>query len=82
MGNRFQKISLLVSLGIFFILLCPIPAMTAAITDIRFWSAPDHTRVVLDLTESIQYESSSRESPSQFHLELNDVTLQTRKQRG
>jgi N-acetylmuramoyl-L-alanine amidase len=79
MGNRFQKISLLVSLGIFFILLCPIPALTAAITDIRFWSAPDHTRVVLDLTESIQYESSSRESPSQFNLELNEVTLQTRK---
>jgi N-acetylmuramoyl-L-alanine amidase len=79
MRNRFQTINLLISLGIFFILLRPIPAMTAGITDIRFWSAPDHTRVVLDLTESIQYESSSRESPSQFHLELNDVTLQTRK---
>src|SRR4030042_2883671 len=79
MRNRSQKFPLLLSLGIFFILLHPISALTAAITDIRFWSAPDHTRVVLDLTEPIKYESSPRESPSQFHLELKDVTLKTRK---
>jgi len=69
----------LVSLGIIIFLLCPIPALTATITDIRFWSAPDHTRVVLDLTESIQYESSSRESLSQFYLELNNVYLRIPK---
>lgn len=49
------------------------------ITDIRIWSAPDHTRIVLDLTEVIQYESSSQESPPQFHLELKGVSLQTLK---
>ncbi len=32
------------------------------ITDIRLWSAPDHTRIVLDLTEPIQYESSFQEN--------------------
>ncbi len=46
------------------------PAWASKITDIRFWSAPDQTRVVLDLTEPIQYESASQENPPLFHLEL------------
>lgn len=49
------------------------------ITDIRFWSAPDHTRVVLDLTEPIQYESSFQEKPLQLHLELKGTSLTTQK---
>jgi N-acetylmuramoyl-L-alanine amidase len=49
------------------------------ITDVRLWSAPDHTRIVLDLTEPIQYETSSQETPPQFHLELKGVGLHTPK---
>ena len=79
MGNRFLKIIFLSSFGVFLILLQPFPALTAAITDIRFWSAPDHARVVLDLTEPIQYEGFSQESPPQFWLELKVVSLQTRE---
>ena len=51
-------------------LLQPFTVLGAMITDIRLWSAPDHTRIVIDLTEPIQYESSSQENPPQFHLEL------------
>ena len=79
MGNRILRIIFLSSLGISLILLQPFPALTAAITDIRFWSAPDHTRVVLDLTESIQYEGSSQETPPQFMLELKVVSLKIRQ---
>jgi len=79
MGNRFLKNIFLFSFGISLILLQPFPALTAAITDIRFWSAPDHTRVVLDLTEPIQYEGFSQERPPQFWLELKVVSLQTRE---
>jgi len=79
MGNKFLKIIFLSSFGISFLLLQPLPALTGAITDIRFWSASDHTRIVLDLTEPIQYESSSQGSPPQFHLELKEVSLQTPK---
>jgi len=57
----------------------PIAASAAKITDVRFWSAPDHTRVVLDLTEPIQYESSSEENPPQFHLELRGASLSSQK---
>lgn len=57
----------------------PMTLSAAKITDVRFWSAPDHTRVVLDLTDSIQYESSSEENPPQFHLELKGSSLHTQK---
>jgi len=51
----------------------------ALITDVRIWSAPDHTRVVLDLTEPIQYESSSQVNPAQLHLEMKETILLTKK---
>jgi N-acetylmuramoyl-L-alanine amidase len=64
--------------GVLLVLL-PLSAHAALITDVRFWSAPDHTRVVLDLTEPPQYETSSKGSPLQLQLELKDAALYTRK---
>jgi len=52
----------------------PLSAFGAAITDIRFWSAPDHTRVVLDSTAPIQYQSSPQEDPAQYRIELTGIT--------
>ncbi|MBM4337924.1 MAG: AMIN domain-containing protein [Deltaproteobacteria bacterium] len=52
----------------------PLSAFGAAITDIRFWSAPDHTRVVLDSTAPIQYQSSPQEDPAQYKIELTGIT--------
>jgi N-acetylmuramoyl-L-alanine amidase len=57
----------------------PMSALAGSITDIRFWSAPDHTRVVLDLTEPVQYESYSQETLPQYYLELKGTTLLTEK---
>jgi N-acetylmuramoyl-L-alanine amidase len=79
MGTKFLKINSLFFLGISISLLLPFPSMAGMITDVRFWSAPDHTRIVLDLTEPIQYESSSQEAPPQFHLELKGTLLHTLK---
>jgi N-acetylmuramoyl-L-alanine amidase len=79
MGTKFLKIISLFSLGISIFLLLPFPSLASMITDVRFWSAPDHTRIVLDLTEPIQYESSSQETPPQFHLELKGASLHTLK---
>jgi N-acetylmuramoyl-L-alanine amidase len=62
----------------FSILLSPGPAAASRITDIRFWSAPDRTRVVLDLTEPVQYEGTSQENPPLLNLELKG-SLQTSK---
>jgi N-acetylmuramoyl-L-alanine amidase len=65
--------------GISILLMQPCIVLGALVTDVRLWSAPDHSRVVIDLTESIQYESSSLESPPQFHLELKGAFLYTSK---
>ncbi len=79
METKGLKIILLLFLAISIILFNGIPASAALITDIRFWSAPDHTRVVLDLTEPVQYESSSSEKPLQYQLELKASKLLTKK---
>jgi N-acetylmuramoyl-L-alanine amidase len=79
-----MRIKLLRTISLFFfgissLLLHPPIVLGALVTDVRFWSAPDHTRVVIDLTESVQYESSSQEHPPQFHLELREAFLYTPK---
>jgi N-acetylmuramoyl-L-alanine amidase len=79
MTNMHLKILSLSFIGIFTILFQSIAVSAALLTDVRFWSAPDHTRIVLDLTEPIQYESSTQEKPLQRHLELKKVTLRTKK---
>ena len=75
MRTKFLKNTFLFFFSISIFLLQPYVVLGAMITDIRFWSAPDHTRIVLDLTEPIQYESSSQENPPQFHLELKGVSF-------
>ncbi len=79
MGTTCLKILSLLLIGIFIIFSNATPVLAALITDIRFWSAPDHIRVVLDLTEPVQYEVSSLEKPLQYHIELKEVTLFTKK---
>jgi len=79
MGTKFLKIIFLSFLGIFIVLLQSVTVLAALITDVRCWSAPDHTRVVLDITEPIQYESSSQEKPLQFHVILIGASLYTQK---
>jgi len=77
--RRPRKIFLFFSVVILAFLFPLSPCLAAKVTDIRFWSAPDHTRIVLDLTESVQYESSSQEDPPQTVLELKGTSLQTQK---
>jgi N-acetylmuramoyl-L-alanine amidase len=79
MGTKLLKTIFLFFFGISPLLLHPPIVLGALVTDVRFWSAPDHTRVVIDLTESVQYESSSQEAPPQFHLELREAFLYTPK---
>ena len=79
MRNKLFTITSLLFFGISIFLLTPHLAWSALVTDIRFWSAPDHSRVVIDLTEAVQYESSSQESPPQLLLELKGAFLYTPK---
>ena len=78
METRILRV-LLLSFGIFLSLSHPAFVFAAKITDVRIWAAPDHTRVVLDLTEPVLYESSSQEDLLQFRLELKEASLHTSK---
>src|SRR4030042_2719529 len=77
MKTKFLKIISLFFFGVAFSFLQPFTVLGARITDVRLWSAPDHTRIVIDLSEPIQYETFSQENPPQFHLELKGVSLHT-----
>jgi len=79
MRNTLPKPLLFFLIGIFVVLFQSTLASAALITDVRIWSAPDHTRVVLDLTEPIQYESASQVNPAQLRLEMKETILLTRK---
>src|SRR4030043_1995230 len=74
MGTKFLRIVPLF-FGICIVVLQPCRVLGALVTDVRCWSAPDHTRIVLDLTEPIRYESSSQENPPQFFLELEGMAF-------
>jgi len=65
--------------GLLVTFLTATPCQAAMLTDLRFWSAPDHTRVVLDLTDAVEYETSFQEKPPQSSVELKGVILFTKK---
>ena len=77
-GQHVLKLIFLGFIGISFVLLHPATGRAAKITDVRFWTAPDHTRVVLDLTEPLPARECIPGESSQFHLELKEVSLQTK----
>ena len=79
MGPKLFKIVFFLLVGIFSILSDSPRSFAALITDVRSWSAPDQVRVVLDLTEPVQYESFSQESPPQCHVEIKGAALFTKK---
>ncbi len=75
------KIAFLFFVGISAIFSHTAVVIAAMVTDIRFWSAPDHARVVIDLSEPVQYQGSPLEKPlpPQYHLELRETRLFTKK---
>jgi len=75
LGNFF-----LIFIGLITLLVEPSSLLAAKITDMRYWSAPDHVRVVLDLSDPVQYESSSKEKPSQLNLELKASLLTSKRE--
>lgn len=57
-------------------LISTIPTATAEITSIfgiRLWPAPDHTRVVLDLDQQVEYKLSTSRKPGKVVLKLKSA---------
>ena len=66
-------LSALAAIGV---VLASTPAAHAADVDaVRLWRAPDHTRVVLDLSGSADFSTLSLENPERFVVDLSQSQL-------
>ena len=51
------------------------PTLGADVEAVRLWRAPDHTRVVLDVSEATAFSTVSLENPERFVVDLTDSRL-------
>ncbi|MEQ9462467.1 MAG: N-acetylmuramoyl-L-alanine amidase [Haliea sp.] len=51
------------------------PALAVDVHDVRLWRAPDHTRVVFDLTGPAEHRLLTLENPDRIVLDLSGATL-------
>ena len=57
-----------------FLLVCP-SVWAAEVHDVRLWRAPDHTRIVFDLTGPAQHKLIMLSNPSRIVLDIQDTQL-------
>ena len=50
-------------------------AFAATINDVRLWRAPDHTRIVLDLTGPVEHKVLELSNPSRVVVDIIDASL-------
>jgi len=55
------------------LLVCGLPADAAQVKGLRAWAAPEHTRVVLDLSQPVRYKVFSLQDPHRVVLDLQQT---------
>ncbi|MDQ6987745.1 MAG: N-acetylmuramoyl-L-alanine amidase [Mariprofundaceae bacterium] len=68
-------------LVLFSLLVVMVPVAQAAnpvIKDARFWTAPDHTRAVLDITSMVEYRAFRLHGPERVVVDIKGAVLKTR----
>ncbi|WP_020683737.1 N-acetylmuramoyl-L-alanine amidase [Marinobacterium rhizophilum] len=63
-------------LGLLAVLLLATPVMAADIKNVRIWLAPDHTRLVFDLSGPVKHNIFSLENPDRLVVDMDDSRLQ------
>ncbi|MFK7976590.1 MAG: AMIN domain-containing protein, partial [Halioglobus sp.] len=61
--------------GLLLVMLCASSAFAVGVHDVRLWRAPDHTRIVFDLTGPAQHKLIELHNPSRIVLDIEDATL-------
>lgn len=51
------------------------PGVVARVTDIHTWNAPDHTRIVVTLDDTVNFESARLHSPDRIYFDLYRAQL-------
>lgn len=66
--------------GMLLLVILPVDALLAAtrVQGMRSWAAPDHTRVVLDLSAPVHYKMFSLQNPERVVLDIYNATLRAR----
>lgn len=52
------------------------PLFAATVQDVRLWRAPDHTRIVLDMSAAAEHRVLVLQNPDRIVLDVSDATLQ------
>jgi N-acetylmuramoyl-L-alanine amidase len=53
------------------------PAWSVEVHDVRLWRAPDHTRIVFDLTGPVDHKLIVLENPSRIVLDVENTSIKT-----
>jgi N-acetylmuramoyl-L-alanine amidase len=78
MKGRFPCVLLTTWLGVL-AMFAPVPAAQALeLRDVRLWRAPDHTRIVFDLSSPAQHKLIQLDNPDRLVVDISDTRLETR----
>lgn len=72
--HLYERLSCLAMLGIVLLALA-LPASAARVSDVRLWSGPEGTRLVLDLSAPVRYEVFTVENPDRVVIDLASSEL-------
>ncbi len=81
-SRRFHKQRPFLFYTVFYTVFCALflsSSMTAtaavSINEVRMWTAPDHTRLVLDLSNAVQYDIFRLHAPERIVIDIKDSTM-------
>ncbi len=57
--------------------LVAVPVLAADIEEARIWRAPDHTRLVFDLSSGVEYEMFTLANPERVVIDMQNTVLRT-----
>lgn len=61
--------------GLLLTMVCASSALAVGVHDVRLWRAPDHTRIVFDLTGPAQHKLIELKNPGRIVLDIEDTVL-------
>ena len=74
--KRLIIIKAMFRLGLLSVLvLAAVPSYSATVEDVRVWRAPDHTRVVLDLSGPVTHKVMTLESPTRIVVDIDSAKM-------
>jgi N-acetylmuramoyl-L-alanine amidase len=73
-----EKTRLIFFINLFVLICCPfaVHASDAKVKDIKYWSSSEYTRVVIELSESVNFSKNLLTNPDRLYFDLMNVTME------